>query len=100
VTFWQVRARPDGQLRIFVHLVDEQNNIIGQYDGLDIPPAGWYRGDVLVQLHTLPLPEDRATTDAYQVKLGLYDPETLRRLQPFDSAGVSLGSYILLGGGR
>jgi len=97
VTYWRVQARPEGQLRIFVHLIDAQGNIVAQYDGLDIPPEGWYRGDVLVQRHTLAIPKDRDTAGVYQLKVGLYDPETLDRLQPLDSTGTSLGSYILLG---
>ncbi|MCJ7549584.1 MAG: hypothetical protein MUQ30_07875, partial [Anaerolineae bacterium] len=96
-TYWQVQARPDGQLRIFVHLTNAQEYILAQYDGLDIPPEGWHPGDVLVQLHTLRLPADWTAASDYRIEIGLYDPETLGRVQAFDSTGASLGNYILLG---
>jgi len=96
VTYWKVQKRPKGKLQIFAHLVDSQDNIIGQHDGLDIPPTGWYPNDVLIQLHTLPLPED-LPSDAYRINIGLYDPETMVRLRASDSDNTPVGSHIVLG---
>jgi hypothetical protein len=99
VTYWRVRECPEGDMSIFVHLVDDEDKILGQYDGLDVPSAGWYPGDVLVQNHPLSMMAGKSS-DVRQVKIGLYVPETMDRVEAFDSAGVSLGSYIVLSAGE
>jgi len=95
VTYWRAQGHPAGPLHIFVHLVNSQGSIVSQYDGLDIPPAGWYKGDVLVQLHSLPFPAG-PSAEGYWLWVGLYNPQTMERVPATDSEGTPIGTYILL----
>ncbi|MFN2173551.1 MAG: ArnT family glycosyltransferase [Candidatus Promineifilaceae bacterium] len=67
------------QLSLFVHLLDEEGQVVAQHDGLDVRLAGLQQGDWFAQLHTLPLPED-LQPGTYTLQIGVYDPATGRRL--------------------
>jgi hypothetical protein len=75
LTAWRQAASPQ-PVKIFVHLLQPDGTIAGQYDGLGIAWEGWRTGDVLIQLHRLPadLPPGE-----YALTAGLYDPQTLER---------------------
>lgn len=90
-TAWQQKANPQ-PLRIFIHLLDAQGNIAAQWDGLGATWEGWQPGDALLHTHTIPLPDD-LPADNYEVRLGLYNPQTGQRwLTETDADHVVLGS--------
>jgi hypothetical protein len=66
-------------LAIFVHLTDEQGNIVAQYDGLDAAVGTLHRDDVFLQRHIIPLPED-LNPGVYSLTLGLYRRDGGERL--------------------
>ncbi len=76
-TVWQVTARPDQPLRIFVHALDEAGEIVGQSDVLDVLVEGWYEGDWFVQGHEFVVGENTAVS---HLRIGLYNPETGEQL--------------------
>jgi hypothetical protein len=85
-TFW----RQEGEqkpVKIFVHMLDEQGNIVAQWDGFGAAWEGWRDGDVLVQLHDLPWPAT-LPPGPYRLITGLYDPETNLRWRSFDGKDV------------
>lgn len=80
---WQGLAEMPTSYRVFVHLVDEEGQIITQSDGV---PAGWTRpttswapGEYVVDRHTLAWPDD-LPVKAAQLRVGLYDPANGLRL--------------------
>ncbi|MBP6470928.1 MAG: phospholipid carrier-dependent glycosyltransferase [Chloroflexi bacterium] len=77
VTGWQVAEATERPLKIFVHALDEQGQIVGQWDGLDVDSTSWQPGDVFVQVHRFAVP-DTAVIHAFAI--GLYDADTLERL--------------------
>ncbi len=79
VTAWQVQERPDPPLSIFVHLLDPQGNVRGQFDGLGANPDGLRVGDVLLHVHRFASAPD-APPGRYWLQLGLYNPQTMVRL--------------------
>lgn len=93
-TTWRVTTESDVPLKAFVQLLDDAGNPRAQYDGLDIPAIGWRRDDVLVQRHTLSIPED-LDPGRYWVQFGLYNAWTKKRL-PVSLNGEELGSRLLL----
>jgi hypothetical protein len=95
LTYWRVIERPEHPLEIFVHLLDDHSRIRGQHDGLDVPVDGWYPGDVIVQLHTFAVAAD-APPGRYWIEVGLYNPQTMERLQVISEDGASLGNRLLL----
>ena len=76
-TVWQVTARPNEPLRIFVHALDEAEQIVGQSDVLDVLVEGWHTGDWFVQRHAFVVD---GNTAVFQLRIGLYNPETGEQL--------------------
>lgn len=74
ITYWQITQTPSSDRRIFVHLLDETGEIMAQDDGLDAAAPSLYPGDIILQLHELPL------SPAPTLRLGVYDPITEQRL--------------------
>jgi len=80
---WQVEGGQHPALKIFVHVIAPEGQLVAQHDGLDSPAQFWQPGDRIVQCHPIPLPDDlRAGT--YTLRLGLYDRETLRAYRLLD----------------
>lgn len=77
LTAWRVDSVTERPLKIFVHALDENGQILGQWDGLDVFPTSWQPGDVFAQLHQFTITEDRPLS---QLSIGIYDEVTLERL--------------------
>jgi hypothetical protein len=76
-TYWHVEEPPTDARRLFLHLVAEDGAIVAQSDGLGAPAAFWQKGDLIMQRHKLVIP---TTNSLYALHLGVYNPETGRRL--------------------
>ncbi|GIK58541.1 MAG: hypothetical protein BroJett015_42040 [Chloroflexota bacterium] len=76
-TAWQQKSHPQ-PLKIFIHVLNENGDIVGQWDGLGAAWKGWRPGDALLHSHTIPLP-DTLSPGAYEVRIGLYHPQTGQR---------------------
>jgi hypothetical protein len=81
-------------LRIFAHLLDEQGQLRGGEDRLDLDPPTWGAGDLLIQYHRIPLTAD-GPSGTYQVEIGLYVVLPMRRLKIVDD-GVAIADRLLL----
>ena len=82
--FWQVDRTPVRRYKVFAHVLDEANHIVGQHDS---EPGG---GALLTTLWSPATPiadhmgvaiHPATPPGAYRVEVGLYDPETGRRLE-------------------
>ncbi len=89
LTYWHVTAPAASPLSFFLHAVDEAGKIIAQDDRLDAPARSWRVGDVLVQAHTLHLNH----AEPAALRLGVYDPQTGRRLLLADGADHILFAF-------
>ncbi len=78
-TYWQTEAPLPPDLTIFVHLIDDNGQLIAQHDGLDVAPSTLHPHDFIIQRHTLSLPADIAA-DSIPVYIGLYTRSTNTRL--------------------
>lgn len=96
LTLWHVQQVPAVSLKIFVHLLDGDGEIVAQHDGLDVLSGGLMAGDELAQLHAIQLP-DNLPDGNYALQLGVYEAETGARL-PVDQTGghkVMLHKFII-----
>ena len=96
-TTWQVQQQ--GQpipLAIFMHLLNAQEQIVGQQDGLGFPPHSWQPGDEFVHVHHIPTPTN-LTPGIYWLQFGLYNRDTGQRWSLWDDQQAPLGDRILLG---
>lgn len=76
LTYWRVTGPAAGPRRIFLHAVTEEGAIAATGDALGAPAAQWQVGDLLVQRHEVAID----TIEPYTLNLGVYNPETSRRL--------------------
>jgi hypothetical protein len=74
LTYWRADGPVLEPLLIFVHLVNDVGEIVGQDDELGAPAAHWQEGDLILQLHRVPLPAGE-----YELRVGLYNPITEKR---------------------
>lgn len=79
---WQADNETTTSYRVFVHLVDENGQIVAQSDGEPAawtrPTTGWLPGEIVLDVHTISL--ENVPPGSYQLNIGLYDPETGDRL--------------------
>ena len=89
LTTWRVDGPLADPLKLFVHLLDANGQIIGNGDRLDVLTSSLRPGDVFIQLNRLPRPADAACAPC-RIELGLYNPVTNERLP------ASTGDHIVL----
>jgi hypothetical protein len=90
--FW----RSDGQVRadnhVFVHLLDEDGELVAQHDGVPgggRPTWSWQEGEIVPDDHGLVVPQAAfSRAGAYTVSVGLYDHATKARLQAVKPDGT------------
>ncbi len=97
---WQsLTAEMPTNYSIFVHLVDSDEQIATQADGVPVngfrPTTGWRMDEVLVDEHTLSIPEDIAP-GTYLLWVGFYDPATNLRLTPVMDEDIQPDGRLLL----
>lgn len=81
--FWQADRTPSRRYKVFVHALDEADQIVGQRDA---EPGGgarlttdWQPGELVADNYGLPI-HPATPPGRYRIEVGLYDPETGQRL--------------------
>jgi 4-amino-4-deoxy-L-arabinose transferase-like glycosyltransferase len=96
LTAWRVlRESQPGSAAIFVHLLDDHDQIVAQDDRLGVPRHTWQPDDEFVQVHRLDV--EHVPPGKYRLVLGLYNRADNVRWSATDRSGQSLGNRILLG---
>lgn len=88
---WQALQPTSDSYKVFTHLYDSQNALVGQHDSEpagDAPTSSWLTGEYIVDRHVLPI--DPSATGPLHFGVGLYHSETLQRLPAFDANGTRL----------
>ncbi|MFN2162889.1 MAG: ArnT family glycosyltransferase [Candidatus Promineifilaceae bacterium] len=83
LSFWKVIDPPQEEIKLFLHLLDGNGEIVAQHDGLDILAQGLQPGDELIQLHAVQLPGDLAPGE-YALQIGAYRSGDFSRLMLAD----------------
>lgn len=97
---WQVISSPEEPLVRFVHMMDQDGNLVAQQDVQpcdgECPADTWYPGEYLVDPVYLDRPGDR-TPGRYSLGVGWYVPHTFERVPVFDGEGNRLVNdlYVL-----
>jgi len=81
--FWQVEQTPAARYKVFLHVLDGDNHIVGQRDA---EPGGgvrlttlWQPGEVVADHYGLPI-HPATPPGEYRIEVGMYDLETGLRL--------------------
>jgi hypothetical protein len=81
--WWETLDAPRSDQVIFVHMLDDQGQVVGQIDQQPqqgrVPTSSWDAGDTMEDVLSLPLPAELRPAH-YLLTIGSYDPISLRRL--------------------
>ena len=81
--FWQSDGRLERDYHVFVHLLDQQGEMVAQHDGVpnggQRPSWDWRYQEVIEDPHPIPLGETQHS-ETYSLYVGMYDYETKVRL--------------------
>ncbi len=106
--WWEATAELDKDYSVFAHVEREGERLVGQHDGTPHdrdakgvcgpprPTTMWRPGDVIVDRRVIEIDPD-APRGGYSLLVGLYDYETLERLEVRDVAGNPAGNRVDLG---
>jgi 4-amino-4-deoxy-L-arabinose transferase-like glycosyltransferase len=88
--FWRAERTPAQRYKVFLHVLDAGNHIVGQRDA---EPGGgarlttlWPPGEVVADNYGLPI-HPATPPGEYRVEVGMYNPETGQRLTTADGEG-------------
>ncbi|MBN1642762.1 MAG: glycosyltransferase family 39 protein [Anaerolineae bacterium] len=97
--YWQAVAEMPVSYKAFVQLVGP-GGVLSQVDAVPVgwtrPTTGWVAGEVVADPYALPVPEG-TPPGTYALIAGMYEEQTMQRLQVLDPAGGVVGDYVQLG---
>ena len=79
VTIWRIMRDSPEPINVFVHLLDENGDSVAQHDGFDVWTASLRRGDIVAQLHPIPL-DAHVPPGRYRLQMGAYSRADQTRL--------------------
>ena len=97
---WEPLQKSDRYGKVFVHLLDENNQLIAQHDAPPVngayPFTLWQPGIIIQDEHLLKLDPDSLTSGPYRLEIGVYDPDTLERWPVVGGDGVTIESDAVI----
>ncbi len=98
--YWQCLERVPEDYSVFVHLLGQDEIILGQRDRYPgqgtYPTSLWLPGEVIVDTYAIEVPAAMLTPASLQVAIGMYRLEENMRLPAVDSDGERLGDRVML----
>jgi hypothetical protein len=95
--YWQAQREVETAYNVFVHLLNESQNIVIQVDQEprrgEAPTTGWLTGEVVTDEFEITVPEEMATVRS--IAVGLYDPSTGERVPVLNAEGISVGDNVM-----
>jgi len=99
--YWQAVAPLDKDYSVFVHLLDENDVIIGQmdtYPGLgSLPFSQWRPGELVADIYPIPLSPTAYAPSRAQWEVGIYDHASGVRLKVLSPKGEPMGDNVRFG---
>lgn len=101
--YWSSLNPVNEDYTVFIHLLDEAGNLVGQGDGPPVngyyPTSAWSSGEVILDTHVIPIP-DEVASGRYDLVAGLYRDTDGTRLLARSSEGnttdvVALGEVYV-----
>jgi len=81
--YWQALKEMEWDYTVFVHVVDEEGTVWGQWDSQPVsgerPTSGWERGEVTEDAYEISI-DVEGPREGYRIKVGMYLVETEERL--------------------
>jgi hypothetical protein len=93
VLIWESDGQIEGNYTVFCHLLSPSGELVAQRDGPPVygvrPTPGWRAGEVIEDSYDIFLDGD-LVPGAYELSVGMYDPETMERLAAYAADGERL----------
>jgi len=97
--YWLGLSEMELNYKVFAHLVDEKERLIGQSDQEPVfnfsPTTRWERGEIVADRHQIHIPAETAP-GTYDLITGMYLLETMRNLDILDSDMNPRGNRVSL----
>ena len=94
--YWQAMGKIHQDLTVFVHLLDDFNNVIFQVDGPPVngywPTSAWATENIVVDSRRIQLPKS-SDYDIHTIAVGLYDPVSGRRIPVYRQDGTEYDDW-------
>lgn len=96
--YWEAAQRPDFDYSVFVHLLNDQGELLGQQDhapgsNRNHPPTTWVSKEIIADEHRIQLL--RTPEGPLQMRVGVYNWANGDRLSVFEH-GEAIGDFITL----
>lgn len=95
--YWQIDGIPPADVKAFIHLEDQWEYRWSQTEPFAYPVAQWKPGDLFVQQVNVPVPVG-TPPGAYQLRVGMFAPDTGDRLVRLDEQGRYAGNAFVIQG--
>ena len=86
----------DESIQLFMHLIDQDGNLVAQRDYLGVPPVHWHPGILFMQDNFVPLFEPVAA-GIHHLYLGVYNWRSGERFPVVDADGRAIADQLYLG---
>jgi len=97
--YWQALGPTDTSCTVFVHLLNEDGEIVAQRDSVPgqgtLPTTSWVEGEVVTDIYELAMPSE-ISPGSYTLIVGMYEASTAERLPVCDTADRLLGDHVEL----
>jgi hypothetical protein len=97
--YWQAMTRMDVSYTVFVHLLNKDGIMGGQWDSVPgsglRPTTSWLEGEVIADEYEVPI-KTGAPPGEYTIEIGMYEASTGGRLQVWGESGDTEGNRIIL----
>ena len=96
--YWQALANLSRDYTIFVHVVNDKDEVVAQLDAqpwwqVSLPTSTWLENEQIKHLHPIPWPENLSKNETYKLRIGLYTWPDLMRL-PILEREIIRGDYV------
>jgi hypothetical protein len=95
--YWQAQREVETAYNVFVHLLNESQNIVIQADQEpqrgEAPTTGWLAGEVVTDEIEIIVSEEMSTVRS--IAVGLYDPITGERVPIVNAQGIAVGDNVI-----
>jgi uncharacterized membrane protein len=97
--YWQAMTRMEESYTVFVHLLNKDGIMGGQWDSLPggglLPTTNWLEGEVIADEYEVPI-KAGAPPGEYAIEIGMYEASTGERLEVRGEGGDMEGNRIVL----
>ncbi|HOG47348.1 MAG TPA: glycosyltransferase family 39 protein, partial [Anaerolineae bacterium] len=99
--YWRARAPLPANYSVFVHLLADNEIILGQRDVYpgrgNLPTSLWQPGDAIADTYIIPVSPTAFSPSRAVVEVGLYRQESGERLPICDAQGTPIGDHVRFG---